>query len=326
MSKYSATVDKAKYRSWASEQAGLPLYMSDWWLDIVSHGAEWSAVIVQSDDGTVTGALPFVLKKYYGMSVILPPLMTAYSGPWIGLPEDDRRTYIKTKMQRWEIQTALVSALPHAALSIIQTSTDIDDSLPFTWQGYRQSIRYTFLIEDISDPQKCFEQFKGNIRTNIRKAERQLKVISSTDPDKLYDIHNKSFAHQEGHSPIPRSFLKKLYHAAAERQSASIHLAVDDRESVYAGVMVFSDEEKVYVLISGVDRSLGNVGALNLLYWHVIQIYAGRVQTLDFEGSMLEGVAPVFLSFGAKIHPYFRLIKYKNKLIETVATLSGKGV
>lgn len=326
MSKYTMSSGKDAYSEWANSQGDLPLYMNTWWLDIVSGEGDWSAVLVSSSNGQVVGALPYTTKKRYGLSVIIPPMMTAYSGPWIFLKKDSRRTYIKAKHRYWEILDRIIQGLPTSAIQIIQTSPDIDDWLPFHWKGFRQTTRYTFLLEDISDPEACYEGFKGNIRTNIRKAESKLKVIKSNDVNALYDIHNQSFISQGSTSPIPRQLLIDLYNAAASRGQANIHLAIDQNQTVYAGTMTFKDCEKAYILISGVDRSKGNIGALNLLYWHVIQYYSKDIKVIDFEGSMLEGVAPVFLAFGAKMYPYHRLIRYKNKAIEIAAVMTGKGV
>lgn len=316
--------DQNRYRDWCKNVPDLPIFMQDWWLDEVCQEGSWSAVLIEDKNGAIKAALPFQLKKYYGQTVVLPPILTPYLGPWIAVEEDDNRSYLKEKSIYWKLMDLVAEGLPSTAIFAGQWLPEVQDWLPFKWRGFQQTTRYTFILEDISDSQACFEAFKGSTRTNIRKAEAQLRVIQTEDADLFYQVHQKSFIRQGTESPLSQTVLTKLYQAAGARGQAEIRLAIDEKEQVHAGVLTVHDAHKVYVLISGVDADLGNKGALHLLYWEVIKHYSGRVPQLDFEGSMLPNVAPVFLSFGTRQVPYLRIFKFRNKWVEIVARLLNK--
>jgi len=315
--------DQQKYRAWVSERPQVSLFMHDWWLDAVCNDAEWSAVMVEHPEFGVVATLPYQMKKYYGQSVILPPLLCPYLGPWLYEDGEDR-TYIKEKFRYWQLMDELASGLPPVAIYVGQWLPEHQDWLPFHWKGFRQTTRYTFVIEDLSSAAQCFDQFKGNIRTNIRKASSTLFVTQEDDLDAFFHVHQQSFARKQQQSPIPKSLLQGVYKAAKEQANATIWLAKDDKQQVFAGVLTVSDQSKVYILVSGVDASLGNIGALNLCYWKIIEAYAGSGKQLDFEGSMLETVAPVFLSFGGKMIPYQRVYRFANKGYEWISLLFNK--
>lgn len=316
--------DHNRYRAWCKSVPDLPIFMQDWWLDEVCRDSSWSAVMVEDKKGVIKAALPFQLNKYYGQTVVLPPILTPYLGPWIAVEEDDNRSYLKEKSIYWRLMDLLVEGLPSAAIFAGQWLPEVQDWLPFKWRGFHQTTRYSFVLDDISDPQACFDAFKGSTRTNIRKAKSQLQVLRTDNVDLFYQVHQKSFDRQGTESPLTQKLLSNLYETASSRGQAEIRLAMDEEDQVHAGVLTVHDAQKVYVLISGVDADLGNKGGLHLLYWEVIKQYSGRVPQLDFEGSMLPTVAPVFLSFGTRQVPYLRVFRFRNKWIEIAARMFNK--
>jgi len=316
--------DQQKYREWVKEKPEISLFMKDWWLDAVCEGAEWSAVLVEHPEFGVIGALPYQLKSYFGKKVILPPLLCPYLGPWLYDDEDEKRSPIKEKFRYWHIMDLLSGGLPPVSIFVGQWLPKHQDWLPFHWKGYRQTTRYTFILEDLSNAERCFEQFKGNIRTNVRKASETLHVTKENDIASFYRVHQQSFHRQQKQSPISLDLLTRVFESGREAAEASIWLAKDGSGQVYAGVLTVTDQKKVYILVSGVDTSMGNVGALNLCYWKIIEAYEGSGKQLDFEGSMLEKVAPVFLSFGSTMQPYQRVYRFANKGYELISLLLNK--
>jgi hypothetical protein len=325
MSKYQISQDKHLFKSWEQSQPSLPIFLRSWWWDIVTQGVPWSPIMLIGPEERVEAILLQQHKRKYGLSISLPPLLCPYQGPWIIVHEDENRSFIKSTMLRWQIQEKLIQSIPTNTLSVLHTLPDKENHLAFAWQGFKQTSRYTFIIEDISDPDRCFSQFKGTIRTDIRKASSMLSVEISDDIQGFYQVHNASFRRKNSTTPIPFTLIEQIYQQGILRESTTLHIARDNSGKIYAGALTVSDHQKVYVLISGIDTSLGNIGALNLVYWEVIKYYADKVASLDFEGSMLPGVAPVFLGFGAQPYPYHRLVRYPNRWIAAAAVFMDKG-
>ena len=326
MSKYQISHDKDRFKVWELSQPSLPIFLQSWWWDIVTQGIEWMPTMLIGPDDRIEGIVLQQHKTKYGIKISLPPLLCPYQGPWISTHQDDNRSFVKSTMNRWQLQTNLIQGLPKNSVSVLHTLPDEMDHLAYAWQGYKQTSRYTFIIEDISDPERCFANFKGNIRTNIRKASALLQVEESMDLEAFYKLHTASFDRQKIKSPISLQLMQQIFEKVTSKKAGSLHIAKDHQGKAYAGALTINDNEKVYILISGIDASLGNIGALNLVYWEVIKHYVDKVKALDFEGSMLAGVAPVFLGFGAKPYRYHRLVRFPNRWIAGAATLLNKGI
>ena len=60
--------------------------------------------------------------------------------------------------------------------------------LPFIWAGYRAEARYTYRLEDLHSENALWEGLAGNIRREIRKAQRQLRVRQGDDVDLFHGV------------------------------------------------------------------------------------------------------------------------------------------
>ena len=75
--------------------------------------------------------------------------------------------------------------------------------LPFYWKGFVQHTMYTYVIQDISDLNEVFSNFKSTVRNKIRKAEQLVKVEISEDIEAFYRLEKMTFNRQNlsvGHS------------------------------------------------------------------------------------------------------------------------------
>ena len=74
-----------------------------------------------------------------------------------------------------ELQSLLEAQLPAAAAFHQNFSSPVSTCLPFIWAGYRAEARYTYLLDDLHSENALWEGLAGNIRREIRKAQRQLR-------------------------------------------------------------------------------------------------------------------------------------------------------
>ena len=52
----------------------------------------------------------------------------------------------------------------------------ITDWLPFYWEGYRQTTRYTYMLKDIRNTKAILGNMSFNIRRNITKARDKYHI------------------------------------------------------------------------------------------------------------------------------------------------------
>lgn len=279
-----------------------PIFHQPWWLDAVAPG-RWGAVTVDRGGETVA-RLPYVVRGPRRMRVLSQPPLTPYLGPWVArTPGAKEATATGDQI---ELLAELESRLPAASAFRQRCDPRMLGVLPFIWAGYRAEVRYTYRLEDLRSEQTLWDGLSGNIRREIRKARRRVKVRDDLGLDQLHAVWAKTFARQG----LPRpdhERLDRIEAACAPRAARSMLFACDDDERVHAVAYVVSDQHTSYYLLGGGDPDLRTSGAASLLMWEAILRTRGEREVFDFEGSMLKPVERFFRAFGGRQTPYLHL-------------------
>jgi hypothetical protein len=315
---------KAAYRL-LCEQQSLPLQMQPWWLDAVCGEDNWNVALSFDGGGKINGALPYFLTRKIGLTVIQMPPFTTYAGPWMQLPDDPTMKLPRVYTLQKQILGDLAVQLPKVAFYSQNFYPDCTNWLPFYWKGFRQTTRYTYVLENLADLDAIYDHFKRTVRTDLKKAETQVEVFTGDNVALFYELNAKSYQRQGRRIPYPAAKLFALDKALYSRERRQIYFAKDRQSgAVHAALYVAWDGRAAYSLLSGADADFKNSAAPHLLFWQAVQDAARKVHQFDFEGSMLEPVEHVLRSFGAVQKPYFRIFKFGNRLLETAAILSGR--
>jgi len=276
-----------------------PIFHQPWWLNAVAPG-RWGAVTVDRGGETVA-RLPYVVRGPSRMRVLSQPPLTPYLGPWVErTPDAKQATAIGDQI---ELLAELESRLPAASAFRQKFDPRVLGVLPFIWAGYRAEVRYTYRLEDLRSEHTLWDGLSGNIRREIRKARRRVKVRDDLGLDQFHAVWAKTFARQG----LPRpdhERLDRIEAACAPRGARSMLFACDDDERVHAVAYVVSDERTSYYLLGGGDPELRTSGAASLLMWEAILRARGGHEVFDFEGSMLKPVERFFRAFGGRQAPY----------------------
>jgi hypothetical protein len=194
------------------------------------------------------------------------------------------------------------------------------DWLPFYWAGYRQTTRYTYLLHDIRQTGRLWENMSPHIRRNITKAmKHQLLVRRGISAEDFLHVHSLTFERQ-GKKPPHIGTLKRLINVCRERGQGDLWGGYDAGGRLHAAAFVVWQESSAYYLAGGADPALRASGAHALVLWEAIQAVAGYTDLFDFEGSMLPGVERFFREFGAIQTPYFTISKGKISLWSRIVT------
>ena len=82
-----------------------------------------------------------------------------------------------------ELLAELEARLPPAAAFSQQFSPAVRDARPFYWAGYRLEVRYTYRLEDLGSADALWNDLRGNIRREIRKARKPVDVVPDLGVD-----------------------------------------------------------------------------------------------------------------------------------------------
>lgn len=319
------TQNKAIYRQLCKERKIIPhLFSQPWWLDVVSEKGEWEVILAYDKGGNVIGALPYYQELFWGIKVLKMPKLTPFFDVWMNYPPDVNKVYRKDVFEK-QVMAALISQLPSVSYFSQKYHYSLTNWLPFFWQNYQQTTRYTLVLEHLYDLEKIFANFSSKTRTKIRSAEKNLIVEEGDDVRIFWRLNEKSFQAQNKAVPYTLEFFLRLDQTLSEKQARKIFYAFDGNGNYIAAIYLVWDEDSSYCLATGVDRALPpSYGAVSLLIWHAIQYASTVVQRFDFEGSMLLGVERFFRAFGSEQKPYFQIYKSKNRFFESIRILLNR--
>jgi lipid II:glycine glycyltransferase (peptidoglycan interpeptide bridge formation enzyme) len=317
-------LNKKEYKEFCINNKKIPIFSKDWWLDAVCGEGNWDVIIIENG-GKIVATLPYYIKKSEKLKykMITMPQLTQKLGIYIKYPKGQK--YAKKLSYEKKIFNKIIKKLPEFDIFKQNFDYSITNWLPFYWNGFQQTTRYTYIISDLSDLDKVFSNFRSNIRTDIRKAKDVVEVYSTDDLKTFYELNEKTFSRQDLNIPYSYNFLKKIDEICSKNDCRKMFFAKDARGDIHAAIYIIWDNDSAYYLLSGSDPDLRNSGATSLLLWKAINFASTVTQKFDFEGSMIEPVERFFRAFGAQQVPYFHIYKdNRNWLIKTIEQLKNR--
>lgn len=276
------------------------IFQQPWWIESLVPGQYREVCINQG--GEIIARMPYVIGKKYGFSCISMPPLTQTLGPWI---RPSKAKYANQLAEQKDLLQELIGKLPQFDFFEQNFSPEITNWLPFYWKGFKQTTRYTYRIYNLQDLESVWAGFLPNIRTDIRKAQKTLKVRNDLSIMEFLKIINLTFKRQGLELPYSAELVQRMDNACVKYGARKMFFAQDGEGRIHAAIYLIWDKNTAYYLMGGGDPELRNSGATSLLMWEAIKFSASVTKVFDFEGSMLEPVERFFRAFGAKQCPYF---------------------
>ena len=278
------------------------LFQQPWWLDAVAPDA-WDAVEVRRDNDVI-GRWPFSKKQRIGLTVLSQPPLTPYLGPWI---KEGAGKYGARLSHEHTVLKALAAALPDHDLFAQNFHPSMTNCLALHWSGFKQRTSYTYVIDNIDDPDRVWSELDTNVRTNIRKAGRKVTVETSDDIETMIRLHRMTYARQGTVPPHTDDTIRRLDAACRAHGAGQIFIARDSDGAVHAADYVVWDEACGYGLMSGSDPEYRRSGAGDLLRWEAFKFMSKNTRSFDCSGSMVEQIEPAIRRLGTRQQHYSHL-------------------
>jgi ribosomal protein S18 acetylase RimI-like enzyme len=300
---------KNKYRELCKKESSIPIFSRDWWLDAVCGETDWNVFIIEKN-GSIIGALPYNLTKGpFGLPQIVMPELTQHNGVWIRYPAN-QNTINKLSYEK-EVMTSIIDQIDNMDIAYFNQHFhySITNWLPFMWRGFQQTTRYTYVLEDLSDPDNLYMQFKGDKRTGIRKASKFLQIRHDLPAYDFYNIHKQALAKQGDMINYSLQLLEKIFQAAYKFDQGKSFYCENAQGKIYGALFIIWDENSAYHFISAFDPEHRSHGIGSFLIWEGIKYVATRTKKFDFEGSIVEKYEHSYRGFGGIQKPYFNIRK-----------------
>lgn len=284
------------------------IFAEPWWLDAVAPGA-WGEARVERG-GQLFARLPYVARRWRGLTFLTMPPLTQTLGPWLR-PYTGK--YANQLSEEKQLMTQLIERLPRYHQFEQNWHYSVTNWLPFYWQGFGQTTRYTYVIEDLSDLDRVYAGFAHAKQKNIKRAQELVEVREDLPARQFYENHALTLAKEGKRINYTFDLLDRIYSACREHQAGKTFYAADGQGNMHAAILVIWNAESAYYLLSSIDPDYRNSGSASLLVWEALRYLAGKTRRFDFEGSMIEGVENSFRAFGATQKAYSRVSKINSR-------------
>ncbi|MCD4735273.1 MAG: GNAT family N-acetyltransferase [Bacteroidales bacterium] len=315
-------LNKEKYISLCESEPTIPVFSQYWWLDSVCPG-EWDVLVLEKNK-EIIASWPFHIQKKGIFRLLTMPVLTQNLGPWIkwqeNMPEDKRAGYF------YKIIDELILLLPKSDLFHFNLHYSYSNWLPFYWNGFSETTKYTYILENLNDPEEVFNRFDPAMRNKVRKAEKVVETVESDDIEMFYEINKRSFERQKLVIPYSFELFRRHDKVLKEKKARRIFIAKDNEGKVHSALYLTWDKMSSYVHMVGEDPELRSSGAGIKLIWDAIK-YTKEVlnlDKLDFEGSMIRNIEMVRRHCGGHPVPYFSLTRYNNRLLKLLMMLKNR--
>ncbi|MFK8009488.1 MAG: GNAT family N-acetyltransferase [Saprospiraceae bacterium] len=310
--------NKEAYYQFCKKEKEIPLFSQSWYLDAICGEKGWDILMITKGN-EIAATMPILREKQFGFSLSRMPLITPYLGPYF-------TKKFRSFKQQEKLMRALIKQLPSFDLFEQNFPLSIKNWLPFYWEGFEATVRYSFLIDLEENLEKIYQNIDSDYRNNkLPKAEKLIRIISDRSLEDFFYVHEKTFTRQGLSSPFSFDFLKKYDDAMSIQNTRIMFFAVDKKNQIHSVVYLIWDEDTAYFVMAGDDPEFRNSGAGSLIVWHAIK-YAKEVlgkKRFDFMGSVIEPITRVRRNFGGKQVPYFRVKKFESKLLEIIFQLKN---
>ena len=317
--------NKEKYIRFCEENDFVPIFSQPWWMDAVCVDGYWD-VLLYEKNGEILGALPYYVKKRFGLSYITQPKLTQNNGVVIKYPKNQK--YEKKLAYEKEVMTALIDQLEQLPITYYQQNFNYryTNWLPFYWKGYRQTTHYTYQRIDLSILEDSIDRFNETKRKEIKRALKlNLQLGFDLSAEEFYRHHKESLKERGRKISYSFQLFQRIVNAAYEHNSGRIFYLYDKNNSILCTRLIIWDKYIAYSLMSSTYQKTKTSGASSLLFYECMKYVSTFLKIFDFEGSMNENIENSYRKFGTIQIPYFSIHKVltNNPFLKLMFRLKG---
>jgi hypothetical protein len=263
----------------------IPLvYAQSWYLDIIA--SDWDALIC----GDYEYVMPLTAKKKFGLSFLLQPVYAQQHGIF---PKADN-----------VLQNKFLSTV-YEKFRYVAVNLNASHSEPFP-DGFAVHTRENFILQLILPYQELKNNYSKHTRRQIKKAEDSKVFIVKGIQSKEY-LDLKASARKIKLPQPTLQTLKRLIEFGHIQGNGAIYAAYNrDNMLCAAAFFLFAGHRVTYLNAFSTDEGK-KISAMHKIVDHFIQEHAGSLLTLDFEGSVIPGVARFYEGFGSATERYYFL-------------------
>jgi hypothetical protein len=299
------------YRAFAISELCLPIFLHPCYLDAVVGENGWDVLVIQINN-EVKAAHPYIISNFFLGPVLTQPIFSQFLGPYIS-------TSVSSSKDKQKYLMMIVDSLPNFKYYNQNWSHSILNWLPFHWNGFLQTTRYSYSIDLSNSKEDLWNNLSSSYRNKIRKAIKGNYLISTNcKPIDFFRLQSDVFKRQNLSSPIELNKFLKFDSRLSEINKNLILCCKNSNGEILSGAYLLFDNNRCYLNMFGESNDSRNLSTGIYLIWESI-LYAKEilgVKIFDFQGSMIRSIEITRRDFGANQEPYFNIYKANNYLFK----------
>jgi hypothetical protein len=278
-------IDRTKWDDCIARSCFETIYPYSWYLDLTAKN--WDGII----DGDYKAVFPVTWNVKHGIHYVFPPLLTQQLGLFSGKAPGTQ--------QIGQFLNVLPRRFKHIEISLNASNT-------FSSKEFKASRLVNYEL-DLADRYGVIkDRYSLNTRRNLHKSEDQSLRLTRIDADEYIGLKKRN------NDPLKdkdlEAKLTTIFCSLDEGNKGEIWGAFHNEKLCSAVVWAYSKTRRIY-LNSVSDETGRDLRAMFLLVDDFIKNNSGKPFILDFEGSMIPGIARFFEGFGASRNDYTRIRK-----------------
>ncbi|HEY3372140.1 MAG TPA: hypothetical protein VGK10_14895 [Prolixibacteraceae bacterium] len=277
-------IDYQKWDQCVARSAVPLLYAQSWYLDLIS--PHWEALIL----GDYTFVMPLIIQRKLGILFLLQPIFGQQQGIF---PEADHFT-------QNTILTAVRDRFKYISIHLHARHCE-----PFPKEMI-VSTRENFILQLSHSYPDLKNNYSKHTSRQIRKAvDNQVFIIKGLQSGEYFDLKISGTKTKLLMSSMQT--LKQLIEYGHVHGNGMIYAAYNAQNTLCAAAFfLFAGQRVTYLNAVSTDEGK-NINAMHLIVDQFIKEHSEIPLTLDFEGSVIPGIARFYKGFGAEPEQYYCL-------------------
>jgi hypothetical protein len=262
-------------------------YAYTWYLDNVCE--EWEGLVLDN----YKAVMPLVFNKKFGINYLYQPFFTQQLGVFTSLPITKK------------LVNNFIDAIPSSYKYIDINLNEINDVseraevTPLT--NYHLDLNLDYALIKVN--------YSKSLKRKLNKAEKnELLINQHLSPEVFVDFYLKNVAFKvDNFEEKHKHVLHRIIYKALSYQLGAIIGITNKQSELVAANFILLHPTRIINLLPCSSKEGNELNAMSFLMDYLVQRNANNRKIFDFEGSMIEGVAQFYKSFGAEESKYYKL-------------------
>ncbi len=275
-------LDITKYNACIKHAINARIYAYSWYLDCVADN--WDVLVLNDYEAV----MPLPWRQKFFIKYIYPPAWTQQLG-----------VFSPSQISKEEVLD-FINAIPKKFKKI---TIQFNAENKFQHKNLTKRVNYVLPLN--ASFEEIYNRFRKDRKARIKEGEKYKFRIGAINngPEELIRISKKDYSFLN----IPQhhySVLKKLFKTLSTTNNCFVISALDCKNEVLGGVLFLKDDNRITYLFSVACQQGKKQQVISAIIYNVIKKHADSNYILDFEGSMVTGIADFYKSFGSTLESY----------------------